>query len=131
MGENVRGSAAASPHQQRILAVREDSDGLQCKELEEETKKDIKKLCDQVRQTAYDVHVYHGHGYPVALLSTRCRREHVQGRALRLILDNGPLQSRGLAVKPNTGGRRRALPCSTKSFKVSLELSAPKLEISA
>ena len=24
---------------------------------------DIKKLCDQVRQTAYDIHVYHGHGH--------------------------------------------------------------------
>jgi GxxExxY protein len=26
--------------------------------------KDIKALCDQVRQTAYDIHVYHGHGHP-------------------------------------------------------------------
>ena len=25
--------------------------------------KDIKMLCDQVRQTAYDLHVYHGHGH--------------------------------------------------------------------
>ncbi len=25
--------------------------------------KDIKTLCDQVRQTAYDIHVYHGHGH--------------------------------------------------------------------
>ena len=25
--------------------------------------KDIKILCDQVRQTAYDIHVYHGHGH--------------------------------------------------------------------
>ena len=25
--------------------------------------KDIKSLCDQVRQTAYDIHVYHGHGH--------------------------------------------------------------------
>jgi GxxExxY protein len=25
--------------------------------------KDIKALCDQVRQTAYDVHVYHSHGH--------------------------------------------------------------------
>ena len=25
--------------------------------------KDIKALCDQVRQIAYDVHVYHGHGH--------------------------------------------------------------------
>ena len=25
--------------------------------------KDIKVLCDQVRQTAYDIHVYHGHGH--------------------------------------------------------------------
>ncbi len=24
---------------------------------------DIKELCDQVRQTAYDIHVYHGHGH--------------------------------------------------------------------
>lgn len=24
---------------------------------------DIKALCDQVRQTAYDIHVYHGHGH--------------------------------------------------------------------
>ena len=24
---------------------------------------DIKSLCDQVRQTAYDIHVYHGHGH--------------------------------------------------------------------
>jgi hypothetical protein len=24
--------------------------------------KDIKALSDQVRQTAYDIHVYHGHG---------------------------------------------------------------------
>jgi len=24
---------------------------------------DIKTLCDQVRQTAYDIHVYHGHGH--------------------------------------------------------------------
>jgi GxxExxY protein len=25
--------------------------------------KDIRALCDQVRQTAYDIHVYHGHGH--------------------------------------------------------------------
>jgi GxxExxY protein len=25
--------------------------------------KDIKALCDQVRQTAYDIQVYHGHGH--------------------------------------------------------------------
>jgi GxxExxY protein len=25
--------------------------------------KGIKALCDQVRQTAYDIHVYHGHGH--------------------------------------------------------------------
>jgi GxxExxY protein len=25
--------------------------------------KDIKELCDQVRQTAYDIHVYHAHGH--------------------------------------------------------------------
>ena len=25
--------------------------------------KDIKTLCDQVRQTAYDIHVYHGQGH--------------------------------------------------------------------
>jgi GxxExxY protein len=25
--------------------------------------KDIIALCDQVRQTAYDIHVYHGHGH--------------------------------------------------------------------
>lgn len=25
--------------------------------------KDVKALCDQVRQTAYDFHVYHGHGH--------------------------------------------------------------------
>jgi GxxExxY protein len=25
--------------------------------------KDIKSLCGQVRQTAYDIHVYHGHGH--------------------------------------------------------------------
>jgi GxxExxY protein len=24
---------------------------------------DIKSLCDRVRQTAYDIHVYHGHGH--------------------------------------------------------------------
>lgn len=24
---------------------------------------DIKNLCDQVRQIAYDIHVYHGHGH--------------------------------------------------------------------
>lgn len=24
---------------------------------------DVKQLCDQVRQTAYDIHVYHGHGH--------------------------------------------------------------------
>ena len=24
---------------------------------------DIKALCDKVRQTAYDIHVYHGHGH--------------------------------------------------------------------
>ena len=24
---------------------------------------DIKTLCDKVRQTAYDIHVYHGHGH--------------------------------------------------------------------
>ena len=24
---------------------------------------DIKALCDQVRQTAFDIHVYHGHGH--------------------------------------------------------------------
>ena len=25
--------------------------------------KDMKLLCDQIRQTAYDIHVYHGHGH--------------------------------------------------------------------
>ena len=25
--------------------------------------KDMKTLCDQVRQVAYDIHVYHGHGH--------------------------------------------------------------------
>ena len=25
--------------------------------------KDVKSLCDQVRQSAYDIHVYHGHGH--------------------------------------------------------------------
>ena len=25
--------------------------------------KDVKALCDQVRQIAYDIHVYHGHGH--------------------------------------------------------------------
>jgi len=25
--------------------------------------KNVKALCDQVRQTAYDIHVYHGHGH--------------------------------------------------------------------
>jgi len=25
--------------------------------------KDVKALCDRVRQTAYDIHVYHGHGH--------------------------------------------------------------------
>jgi GxxExxY protein len=25
--------------------------------------KDVKALCDQVRQTSYDIHVYHGHGH--------------------------------------------------------------------
>ncbi|MGA2175325.1 MAG: GxxExxY protein [Verrucomicrobiota bacterium] len=25
--------------------------------------RDIQALCDQVRQTAYDIHVYHGHGH--------------------------------------------------------------------
>jgi GxxExxY protein len=25
--------------------------------------KDIKDLCDQVRNTAYDIHLYHGHGH--------------------------------------------------------------------
>jgi GxxExxY protein len=25
--------------------------------------KDIKALCDQVRQTAYNIHLYHGHGH--------------------------------------------------------------------
>ena len=25
--------------------------------------KDIKKLCDHVRETAYNIHVYHGHGH--------------------------------------------------------------------
>jgi hypothetical protein len=24
---------------------------------------DIKSLCDQIRQTAYEIHVFHGHGY--------------------------------------------------------------------
>jgi GxxExxY protein len=24
---------------------------------------DVKALCDRVRQTAYDIHVYHGHGH--------------------------------------------------------------------
>ncbi len=25
--------------------------------------KDVKALCDQIRQTAYDIHLYHGHGH--------------------------------------------------------------------
>jgi len=28
-----------------------------------ETMRDIKALCNQVRQTAYDIHLYHGHGH--------------------------------------------------------------------
>ena len=28
-----------------------------------DTMKDIKALCDQVRQIAYDIHVYHAHGH--------------------------------------------------------------------
>jgi hypothetical protein len=28
-----------------------------------EMKTEIKELCDRVRQTAYDIHVYHGHGH--------------------------------------------------------------------
>jgi len=27
------------------------------------TEKEIKALCDRVRQTAYDIHVYLGHGH--------------------------------------------------------------------
>ena len=27
------------------------------------TMKEIKELCDIIRQTAYDIHVYHGHGH--------------------------------------------------------------------
>jgi GxxExxY protein len=29
----------------------------------DEAMKDIKQLCDRVRQIAYDIHVYHGHGH--------------------------------------------------------------------
>jgi GxxExxY protein len=25
--------------------------------------KDVKAICDHVRQTAYDIHIYHGHGH--------------------------------------------------------------------
>ncbi len=28
-----------------------------------ETMKEVKALCDQLRQIAYDIHVYHGHGH--------------------------------------------------------------------
>ena len=33
------------------------------KERKRETMRDIKALCNQVRQTAYDIHLYHGHGH--------------------------------------------------------------------
>jgi GxxExxY protein len=33
------------------------------RELEGKNMKDIKSLCDQVRQISYDIHVYHGHGH--------------------------------------------------------------------
>jgi hypothetical protein len=33
------------------------------KEDKPESMKDVKALCDQVRQVAYDIHVYHGHGH--------------------------------------------------------------------
>jgi len=31
--------------------------------LEDEKMKNVKALCDQVRQIAYDIHAYHGHGH--------------------------------------------------------------------
>jgi len=47
-----------------FLAACEHVGLLQCKEHKERTiMKDIKALSDQVRQTAYDIHVYHGHGH--------------------------------------------------------------------
>jgi GxxExxY protein len=36
---------------------------LTAKNAKPESIKDVKALCDQVRQVAYDIHVYHGHGH--------------------------------------------------------------------
>ncbi|MCB1124795.1 MAG: GxxExxY protein, partial [Verrucomicrobiae bacterium] len=27
------------------------------------TEEEVRRLCDQVRQTSYDIHAYHGHGH--------------------------------------------------------------------
>jgi hypothetical protein len=45
------------------VVINDEHNHKERKELKERTMKDIKKACDQVRQTAYDIHVYHGHGH--------------------------------------------------------------------
>jgi len=51
--------------------------------MKEEIKEcDIRSLCDMVRQTAYDIHVYHGHGHLEKIYENALAR-----RLLKLGLD--------------------------------------------
>jgi GxxExxY protein len=50
----------------------------------EATMKSIKELCDQVRQTAYDIHIYHGHGHLEKVYENALyHRLHKQGLDVR------------------------------------------------
>ena len=44
--------------------------------------KTIKELCDEVRKTAYAIHVYHGHGYFKKYIMSHERRQGIQPRKL-------------------------------------------------
>lgn len=60
--------------------------------------KDVKALCDRVRQTAYDIHLYHGHGHLEKVyenaLAHRLRKagfDVKQQHALKVLDEDGTL----------------------------------------
>jgi len=52
--------------------------------------KDIKALCDQVRQISYDIHVYHGHGHLEKVYENALA--HRLGKAVMAVKQQHPIQ---------------------------------------
>jgi GxxExxY protein len=82
--------------------------------------KDIKTLCDQVRQTAYDIHVYHGHGHLEIVyenaLAHRLRKAGLgvkQQHPIKVYDEDGTLLTATLAVKARGNWRRFGGPRPT------------------